>query len=95
MSGEQEEVKDQSLDGVVDRGDRSLAEYTVDNAWWHWNNYCKQGDACQSCKASAFSMGSIGFQILIFTRLEGGIRVRRSGRILSRIPTDNAAKFNI
>ena len=37
----------------------------------------------------------IGFQILNFTRLEEGIRVRRTGRTSSRIPTDNAVKFNI
>gem|GEM_PF-2171530 len=37
----------------------------------------------------------IGFQILNFTRPEGGIRVSRTFSTSSRVPTDNAVKFNI
>jgi len=38
---------------------------------------------------------TIDFQILNFTRPEGGIRVSRTFSTSSRIPTDNAVKFNI
>ena len=37
----------------------------------------------------------IDFQILNFTRPEGGIRVSRTLSTSSRIPTDNAVKLNI
>ena len=40
-------------------------------------------------------MVSINFQIFNFTRPEGGIRVSRTFSMSSRIPTDNAVKFNI
>ena len=38
---------------------------------------------------------TIDFQILNFTRPEGGIRVSRTLSTSSRIPTDNAVKLNI
>ena len=42
-----------------------------------------------------FSERNIDFQIFNFTRPEGGISVSRTLSTSSRIPTDNAVKFNI
>jgi len=44
---------------------------------------------------SASFIKAIDFQILNFTSPEGGIRVSRTLSTSSRIPTDNAVKFNI
>ena len=65
--------------------DTDLENGLIINEWWGWRMLIQDH----------WCLGYIDFQIFNFTRPEGGIRVSRTLSTSSRIPTDNAVKFNI